>query len=298
MLYASVGGNQASVYTDADFQDHTKLICRYDNQGTNGDREVGLSACCWLSAEGWSQHPHGDACLVRCYWSLDDLSHASKAVTLCAQHRLSQTSCTHWGGVGLVGCLPACTASRMRILIPAVTRTKHCRRSGARCVIISRLSPVQAVGGEDKAIQIIGVAESRVVAVLRGHKAEVVALASASQKPGLLVSLSTDGDVRIWDIIEETCLHQYGAFLYDCCFGKAYATMPGMIVYVHCTWRAALCKQCRCKESQCLCLLATAETRAVRSVPSGPTACSWLAFESLSMLAAYRNPLCAPDAHF
>lgn len=186
----------------------------------------------------------------------------------------------------------------MRILIPAVTRTKHCRRAGARCVIISRLSPVQAVGGEDKAIQIISVAESRVVAVLRGHKAEVVALASASQQPGLLVSLSTDGDVRIWDIIEETCLHQYGALSVRLLFWKllCYDARHDRVRTLHMESGSA-CKQCRCKDSQCLCLLATAETGAARSRTAG-TACSWLAFESLSMLGANRNPLCAPDAHF
>lgn len=97
MLYASVGGNQASVYTDADFQDHTKLICRYDNQGTNGDREVGLSACCWLSAEGWSQHPHGDVCLVRCYWS-SMISHTLPKRSLFVHNTVSVRPAARTGG--------------------------------------------------------------------------------------------------------------------------------------------------------------------------------------------------------
>jgi WD40 repeat protein len=53
---------------------------------------------------------------------------------------------------------------------------------------------------------VISVAESRVVRLLRGHTREVVELAAVPARPDLLLSLSRDGDLRLWDVPSEACL--------------------------------------------------------------------------------------------
>jgi len=64
-----------------------------------------------------------------------------------------------------------------------------------------------AVAGSDKAIQVISVAESAAIALLKGrHDSDVVDLSSAPEVPGLLLSMSKDGHVCIWDAPSETCL--------------------------------------------------------------------------------------------
>lgn len=44
------------------------------------------------------------------------------------------------------------------------------------------------------------------VRLLRGHAREVVELAAVPAAPRLLLSLSRDGNLRLWDVPSETCL--------------------------------------------------------------------------------------------
>ncbi len=39
-----------------------------------------------------------------------------------------------------------------------------------------------------------------------GHHAAVVELSAAAEQPGLLLSLSKDGNVRLWDVGRQECL--------------------------------------------------------------------------------------------
>ena len=39
-----------------------------------------------------------------------------------------------------------------------------------------------------------------------GHQKEVVELCTCSGRPGLLASLSKDGNLRLWDVPSDTCL--------------------------------------------------------------------------------------------
>lgn len=52
----------------------------------------------------------------------------------------------------------------------------------------------------------ISVVEARVIRLLRGHAREVVELAATAAAPRLLLSLSRDGNLRLWDVPSETCL--------------------------------------------------------------------------------------------
>lgn len=44
-----------------------------------------------------------------------------------------------------------------------------------------------------------------------GHSAAVIDLVSCSARPGLLASLSKDGNVRVWDVPTETCMASFAA---------------------------------------------------------------------------------------
>jgi len=123
--FASIGGSCASVYTTGHFSGEVALVCSFDNAATEHTAGGPLTCCCWLNGRGWSQHPHGDACL--------------------------------------------------------------------------------AVGGEDRTVSVISVVEAHVVALLRGHAAEVVDLAAPVGDPAL-ASLAADGEVRLWDVVAEVCL--------------------------------------------------------------------------------------------
>ncbi|GLC63528.1 hypothetical protein PLESTF_000046100 [Pleodorina starrii] len=57
-----------------------------------------------------------------------------------------------------------------------------------------------AVSGPEGVIQVISVVEARVVALLKGHRGEVVELRGCAGVPGLLLSLGLDGSVRLWDV--------------------------------------------------------------------------------------------------
>lgn len=63
-----------------------------------------------------------------------------------------------------------------------------------------------AVSGPDPAISIISVVEACVVKLLKGHVKDVVDLSSAASKSNLLLSLSRDGNLRLWDVKTEVCL--------------------------------------------------------------------------------------------
>jgi WD40 repeat protein len=67
---------------------------------------------------------------------------------------------------------------------------------------------VQAIGSEDRLVQMISIAERRVVAVLAGHESEVISVTAAEKRPGLVASLAADGEVRVWDIVREVCVHR------------------------------------------------------------------------------------------
>lgn len=59
-----------------------------------------------------------------------------------------------------------------------------------------------AVGGEDRAVSLISLAEARVLGVLSGHSASVVGLAGVpanAERPGRLAALSTDAVITLWD---------------------------------------------------------------------------------------------------
>lgn len=52
----------------------------------------------------------------------------------------------------------------------------------------------------------ISVVEACITRLLRGHTKEVVDLAATAAAPRLLLSLSRDGNLRLWDVPSETCL--------------------------------------------------------------------------------------------
>ncbi|KAG2442615.1 hypothetical protein HXX76_002700 [Chlamydomonas incerta] len=63
-----------------------------------------------------------------------------------------------------------------------------------------------AVSGPEGVIQVISVAEARVVALLKGHSGEVTELCGCAGVPGLLLSLGADGGMRLWDVPAGACL--------------------------------------------------------------------------------------------
>ncbi|KXZ56814.1 hypothetical protein GPECTOR_1g733 [Gonium pectorale] len=63
-----------------------------------------------------------------------------------------------------------------------------------------------AVSGPEGVIQVISVAEARVVAMMRGHGCEVVELRGCPGVPGLLLSVGADGGVALWDLAAEGAL--------------------------------------------------------------------------------------------
>lgn len=63
-----------------------------------------------------------------------------------------------------------------------------------------------------------------------GHIKDVVDLSACSSKPGLLVSLSKDGNARVWDVTQELCISSYNTdasclvsqSLYSCLIASQY----------------------------------------------------------------------------
>ncbi|CAL8464853.1 g4388 [Coccomyxa elongata] len=130
-LFATVGGNQATVYDDMHMGDYIAVVLNYVNTQTDHTKGGDLISCAWLNAGGCSDHPHGDAYL--------------------------------------------------------------------------------AVAGSCGDICIISIVEAKVVFLLKGHSAAVIDLVSCSARPGLLASLSKDGNVRVWDVPTETCMASFAA---------------------------------------------------------------------------------------
>lgn len=44
--------------------DHVALVVHFTNAPSEHAPGGQLGAAAWLGAQGWSQHPHGDACLA------------------------------------------------------------------------------------------------------------------------------------------------------------------------------------------------------------------------------------------
>ncbi|KAI7839041.1 hypothetical protein COHA_007183 [Chlorella ohadii] len=63
-LFATVGKDQATVYDDEHMGDHVALVVHFTNAPSEHAPGGQLGAAAWLGAQGWSQHPHGDACLA------------------------------------------------------------------------------------------------------------------------------------------------------------------------------------------------------------------------------------------
>lgn len=125
-LFATVGGNLATIYDDAHMGDYVAVVAQLENSATEHAQGGGLAVCEWLAAGGATRHPQGDALL--------------------------------------------------------------------------------AVAGDDPAISVISVVQTAVVALLKGHEAQVVELSAATSRPGLLLSLSRDGNLRLWDALAPACL--------------------------------------------------------------------------------------------
>lgn len=123
-LFATVGGDQATVYDDEHMGDYLGVVVHFQNVTTEYAPGGDLSAACWLDASGSNTHPHGDTYL--------------------------------------------------------------------------------AVSGSDHTISIISVVESRVIKQLTGHKKEVMEISAPTTKigrhPGLLASLSRDGEIKLWNV--------------------------------------------------------------------------------------------------
>ncbi len=55
-VFATVGGNQASVYDGRNFGNYVGLVVHY----THDEEGVELATCCWADARGFTKHPKGD----------------------------------------------------------------------------------------------------------------------------------------------------------------------------------------------------------------------------------------------
>lgn len=74
----------------------------------------------------------------------------------------------------------------------------------------------------------ISVAEARVTRLLKGHTRDVVELSAAGAgAPRLLLSLSRDGNLRLWDVPSEACLsslqHADATCIVSCAVGQRLA---------------------------------------------------------------------------
>ncbi|CAK0786987.1 hypothetical protein CVIRNUC_010203 [Coccomyxa viridis] len=63
-LFATVGGDQATVYDDMHMGDYIAVVLNFVNARTSHAAGQGLQALAWLSAEELSGHPNGDAFLA------------------------------------------------------------------------------------------------------------------------------------------------------------------------------------------------------------------------------------------
>ncbi|CAD7695729.1 unnamed protein product [Ostreobium quekettii] len=125
-LFASVGGDQATVYRDDHLGGYVSILVQFTNEQTKLTKGGGLNACAWLNATGLHD-PHQE----------DELL---------------------------------------------------------------------AVAGTDTNISIISIVEAQVTALLKGHMCQVIELVSARDAPGLFASLSSDGNIRVWDVFSQACV--------------------------------------------------------------------------------------------
>ncbi|KAL3149455.1 hypothetical protein ABBQ32_002243 [Trebouxia sp. C0010 RCD-2024] len=66
-----------------------------------------------------------------------------------------------------------------------------------------------AVAGADHSISLISIVEARVVSLFKGHSKAVIDLTAPSDCPGMLVSLSMDGNIRLWHASHQQCTASY-----------------------------------------------------------------------------------------
>ncbi|KAK9857210.1 hypothetical protein WJX84_002581 [Apatococcus fuscideae] len=63
-LYPNDAGAQVTVYDDEHMGDFIGMVVHFTNDKTDHAQGGELATCCWVSTDGWSRHPHGDACLA------------------------------------------------------------------------------------------------------------------------------------------------------------------------------------------------------------------------------------------
>ncbi|QDZ20521.1 WD repeat domain-containing protein [Chloropicon primus] len=59
-LFATVGGNQCTVYDGRHFGEYMGLVVHYVHQGEDGGAGAELTSCAWTDARGQTNHPRGD----------------------------------------------------------------------------------------------------------------------------------------------------------------------------------------------------------------------------------------------
>ena len=123
-VFATVGGNQASIYDNQHLGNHCDIMCNYVNETSEHVKGGALTTCCWVSLKGLK-----DACL--------------------------------------------------------------------------------AVAGDSGEIVVISHVRSCAEFLLKGHTSSVTVLAPVRTRPGLLLSRSDDGTIRLWDIVTESCVREY-----------------------------------------------------------------------------------------
>ena len=122
-LFATIGGDFATVYDDEHFGDHVAVVCQFKNEATDHTKGGDLTAVCWVDPSGYTAHELGDATLA-------------------------------------------------------------------------------VAGGDDNAVQVISVADGRVVSLMKGHTCSILAVAAGSSEgghPERLVSLDAAGNAVVWN---------------------------------------------------------------------------------------------------
>ena len=63
-LFATIGGDFATVYDDEHFGDHVAVVCQFKNEATDHTKGGDLTAVCWVDPSGYTAHELGDATLA------------------------------------------------------------------------------------------------------------------------------------------------------------------------------------------------------------------------------------------
>ena len=63
-LFATVGGEQATVYDDEHMADHVAVVVQLANAPSQHAPGGQLQVAAWLAADGWAEQPAGEACLA------------------------------------------------------------------------------------------------------------------------------------------------------------------------------------------------------------------------------------------